>query len=133
MDPVHVRLESELTTTVYCLLANIAQIAVPEDRQTINKQHPKVYRDKREVDNLHKRPDHPVALQRGLVGLGDLLSWTLALENSHRGQKEGEVGWGEYKLVDGNTCSDLELPVLELDLLKEAEPLCGGWAENGCF
>lgn len=44
------------------LFADVAKIAVPENREAIDKKHSVIEGNEREVDNLHEGPDHPVAL-----------------------------------------------------------------------
>ena len=116
------------------LLADVAEVAVPEDRQTVDKKYTVVDWDEGEVHDLNKRPNHPVALQRRRVGSCQLLTWADTLEDGHGAQEDEKVGWRENKLVDGHTCTDLELLVLRnSDLgLEELEPCCRSWSKD-CF
>ena len=53
-----------------CLFADVAKITVPENREAIDKKHSVVEGNEREVDDLYKGPDHPVALQGSGICLG---------------------------------------------------------------
>lgn len=115
------------------LLADVAEVAVPEDRKAVDEEHAVVDWDKGEVDHLNKWPDHPVTLQRALVGSSKLFAWADALKDGHGAQKDEQVGWRKDKLVDRNTCTDLELLVLEANLgLEELEPRSRSWSKDCC-
>lgn len=115
----------------YSLLADIAEIAVPEDGKPVDEKHTVVDWDKGEVDHLDEWPNHPVASQCAPVGPGKFLAWADALKDGHRTQEDEKVGWREHKLVHGYTCTNLELLILKSDLgLKELEPCRRSWSKN---
>lgn len=127
------RTSSTTNSTTVLLFADVAEIAVPEDRKAVDEEHTVVDWDKGEVDHLNKWPDHPVTLQCALVGSSKLLARADALEDRHGAQEDEQVGWCENKLVDGNTCADLELLVLEADLgLKKLEPRSRSRSKDCC-
>lgn len=124
---------STASSITMLLFADVAEVAVPEDGKTVDEEHAVVDWDKGEVDHLNKGPNHPVTLQCALVRSSKLLTWADALEDRHGAQKDKQIGWCENKLVDGNTCADLELLVLEADLgLKELEPRSRSWSKDCC-
>lgn len=51
-----------LSSSTQRLFADVAKITVPKNRQTIDKKHSVIERNDREIDDLYKWPDHPVAL-----------------------------------------------------------------------
>ena len=115
------------------LFANVTEVAVPKDGETVNEENAVVDWDKGKVDHLNKWPNHPITLQRALVGSSELLAWAYSLKNGHGAQEDEQVGWRKDKLVDGNTCTDLELLVLEANLgLEELEPSRRSRAKDCC-
>ena len=117
------RTSSTANSITVHLLADVAEVAVPEDGKTVDEEHAVVDWDKGEVDHLNKWPNHPITLQCAIVGSSELLAWAYSLKNGHGAQEDEQVGWGKDKLVDSNTCADLELLVLEANLgLEELEP-----------
>lgn len=63
------------------LLADKAEVAVPENRKAVDEEYAIVEWDEREVENLDKWPDHPVTGKSALVGSSKLLAWAGTLKD----------------------------------------------------
>lgn len=87
-------------------------------------------RDKLEVGDLDKGPDHPVLGEGGLVGRGELVLGAAALEHGHGRQEDAHVGGREEKLVGGHAGQDGAVGRLQLDALQRLEPRRRGGAED---
>jgi hypothetical protein len=88
-------------------------------------------RHKFKVDSLHKRPNHPILLQRRSICALQLVFGTRSLHNRHTAQENEEIRACEDCLICGDPSDDFEVFVLENDfVLEELEPCGCCWAEN---
>lgn len=111
----------------------VAQVAVPADADDVNEQHAVLERHVLEVDGLHRRPHHVVGRQRVLVVLVQLVLRLAALKERHAAQEHADHDGREHALVEGYLRGNRGVLGLELHVsLQEAEPLCGGGAEDDC-
>lgn len=105
--PPFLKLSSKFNSRRGCLPCSTtavqeAQVAVPANANHIDKQDAVVQRHKGEVDSLHKRPDHPVSRQGGLVVLVELLLDGTTLEHGHAAQEAADSDGGKDTLVEGD-------------------------------
>lgn len=89
-------------------------------------------RNDREVDCLHRWPDHQVGLVAGQKTGAQPLHGVIAFHDSHGRQERGEVRRGEEALVGGHTCEQCSTGRLQDNIpLEEAKPGCSSGAEDG--
>ena len=70
------------------LAVQVAEVAVPAQRDNIDDENSVVQWNQLEVDSLDKRPHHPVLCQSGPVALLQLLLWTCTLHDGHAAQED---------------------------------------------
>lgn len=87
-----------------------------------------------EINRLHKRPNHPILLQRLPVRPPQLLLRVRPLHERHGREEAEEVRGGEDGLVRQDARGDGEVGGGgEVDAAgEEGEPGCGCGAEDGC-
>lgn len=81
-------------------------------------------RHKLEVRKLHRRPHHPILLQRRPIALLQLCPWVRTLHDRHAAQKAEQIRRGKHGLIRGHARDDLEVRTTwDADgALEEAEP-----------
>lgn len=101
----------------------------------IHHQHPVLQRHEAEVHRLHRRPQHPVLLERLPVRAPHLVARVRPLHERHGREEAEEVRRGEDGLVRQDARGDGQVGGRgEVDAAgEEGEPGCGGGAEDGCF
>lgn len=94
------------------------------ERYYIHNQNPVMQWDELEVDELYRRPDHPVLLQANGVCILEPLLRILALHDRHAAQKDKEIGTSEYGLICEDAGDDLEVGLARKDdlTLEKAVP-----------
>lgn len=93
-----------------------------------------IQRNKLKIHRLHKRPQHPILLQRGPIRAVQFILWAGAFHDGHGAEEAEEVCGSEDGLVCGDAGRDGGVFAAELDaVLQEFEPGCCCGAEDGCI
>lgn len=101
----------------------------------IHHQHPVLQRHEPEIHRLHRRPEHPVLLERLPVRAPHLVARVRPLHERHGREEAEEVGGSEDGLVRQDARGDGQVGGGgEVDAAgEEGEPGRGGGAEDGWF
>ena len=124
--------KSKLGPSLRLLSVDPAEVAVPANGDDVGEQDPVLQRQVGEVDELHKRPDHPVGPQRRPPVLLEPLLGAGALHGGHAAQEDADHDRGEGALVAADAGEGLEARAAGDDDLarKQVEPGRGDGAED---
>lgn len=100
---------------VLALAVHPAEVAVPANGDDIGKQQTVLQRQEGEVDELDKRPQHPVGLERRPPGGVEALLGALALHRSHAAQEDSNHDGSEERLVGRHARQRLNTGISEGD------------------
>lgn len=120
-------------TIIPLLAIQVAEIAVPAQRDNIDDQDSVMQGNQLEVDGLDEWPNHPILCQGGPVALLQLFLRACTLHDGHTAQEDEQVGASKYSLITSNSGKDFSILVFEDDfVLQELKPSCCSWTENSC-
>lgn len=126
----------DLSTDLFHLVVSttsiqVAEVAVPSQRDNVDDENSMLEGDELEVDSLNSGPNHVVLLNSSAVVCLDLLFGADSFQHRHDAEEHAQVDRSQDTLICCDTGSNFEVLVLQHDLiLEEFEPVGSNGTED---